>query len=202
MKRRTYLLGLTAAAGGSASVMGTGAFSSVKVERQVSINVAPDDEALLALRAPYSGDIIQIEDGKLTIDATKQGDDEGIEAGSTHKFGKWNPSGKVVTPAIQVVNQGTQAQNIEFKYSWDSDEIGESSMRWFFSWRPSGQNRKDFLVDNSRKEASITVPNLTPGNAVDIAFRIDANEAGDDLSGVISLESTAVEGGGSGPGNK
>lgn len=104
--------------------MGTGAFSTAQLERQVSIKVVPDDEALLSLRVPYSGDTIQIDDGRLTIDAEKGDKDEGLKAGSTHEFGEWNPSGKVVTPGIQVMNKGSQAQNVEFNYSWDQDKIG------------------------------------------------------------------------------
>lgn len=173
--------------------MGTGAFSTVRLERQMSIKIVPDDEALLSLKAPYSGDTIQIDDGKLIVDAAEEDGDKGLKAGSTHEFGEWNPSGKVVTPAIQVVNKGSQPQNIEFNYSWDPDKIGGSSMRWFFSWRPTGQHKKQFSVDSSQEETSITARDITPGNPIDIAFDVDADAAGDDVSGEISLESTPVE---------
>lgn len=201
MKRRTYLLGLAAGTGSAASVLGTGAFTSAKLSRQVSIEVVPDDQALIALKVPYSGDAIRINDGRFTIDAAKGGDDEGIKAGSTRDFGDWNPSGKVKTPALRVANQGSKPQNIEFKYTWDSDYIGDSSMEWFFSWRPTGKNKEHFVVDDTREEASITAQNMTPGNPIDIAFRIDAAEAGDKLSGEISLESTAVDDEQQNPGN-
>jgi hypothetical protein len=167
----------------------------------VSIKVVPDDEALLSLRVPYSGDTIQIDDGRLTIDAAKGDEDEGLKAGSVHEFGDWNPSGKVKTAAIQVVNQGSQAQTVEFTYNWDSDKIGDSSMKWFFSWQPTGRNKKHFVVDDTREEASITAENIDPGKAIDIAFRVNAANAGDKLSGEISLESTAVEDEQSPPGN-
>lgn len=200
MKRRTYLLGLAAGTGSAASVLGTGAFSSAKLSRQVSIEVVPDDQAVIALKATHSGDAIQVEDGKFTIDAAK-GDNKGIKAGSTREFGDWNPPGKVKTAAIQVVNQGSQAQTVEFTYNWDSDTIGDSSMKWFFSWQPTGRNKKHFVVDDTREEASITAENIDPGKAIDIAFRVNAANAGDKLSGEISLESTAVEDEQSTPGN-
>lgn len=201
MKRRTYLLGLAGITGGSTLASGTGAFSSVRLERQVSIEVVPDDQALLSLKVPYSGDAIQIEDGELTVDAANEGGDEGVEAGSTRDFGDWNPSGKVKTAAIQVVNQGSQAQTVEFTYNWDSDEIGDSSMKWYFTWQSTGQNKKHFVVDDTQEEASITAQHLPSGEVIDIAFRVDAAEAGDKLSGEISLESTAVEDQPSPPGN-
>jgi hypothetical protein len=205
MKRRTYLLGLVGVTGGGMLASGTGAFSSVRLEREVSIEVVPDDQALLSLKVPYSGDAIQIEDGELVIDAAEdEGEEEdgneGVEAGSTRDFGDWN-SGKVKTAAIQVVNQGSQAQTVEFTYSWDSNEIGDSSMKWYFTWQSTGQNKKHFVVDDTREEASITAENMDPGKAIDIAFRVNAAKAGDKLSGEISLESTAVEDEQSPPGN-
>jgi hypothetical protein len=193
MKRRTCLLGLAGVSGGSTFVLGTSAFTNVRLEREVSIEVVPDEQALLSLKVPYSGDAIQIEDGELTVDAANEGGDEGVEAGSTRDFGDWNPSGKVKTAAIQVVNQGSQPQTVDFTYNWDSDEIGDSSMEWFFSWQPTGRNKKHFVVDGTREKASITAQNLSPGKAINIAFRVNAAEAGDKLSGEISLESTAVE---------
>lgn len=200
MKRRSYLLGLASISAGSTFVLGTGAFSSVRLKREVSIEVVPDNQALLSLKAPYSGDEIQLVDGKLTIDAGEKKGQKGVKAGSTRDFGDWNP-GKVKEPALQVVNKGSQPQTVEFTYSWDSDEIGNSSMKWFFSWRPTGQNKKHFVVDDTQEEASITAQHISPGKAINIAFRVDAGEAGDKLSGEIALESTAVEDDQSGPGN-
>jgi hypothetical protein len=167
----------------------------------VSIKVVPDDEALLSLRVPYSGDTIQIDDGRLTIDAAKENEDEGVKAGSVREFGDWNPSGKVKTAAIQVVNQGSQPQTVDFTYNWDSDEIGDSSMKWYFTWQSTGQTKKHFVVDDTQEEANITAQHLPSGEVIDIAFRVDAAEAGDKLSGEISLESTAVEDKQSPPGN-
>ena len=200
MKRRTYLLGLAGLSGASTFVLGTGAFSTVQLEREVSIEVVPDNQALLSLKVPDSRDAIQIEDGELIIDAANEGGDGGVEAGSTRDFGDWNPR-KVKTAAIQVVNQGSQPQTVDFTYNWDSDEIGDSSMKWFFSWQSTGLNKKHFVVDNTQEEASITAHNLSPGKAINIAFRVNAAEAGDKLSGEISLESTAVEDEQSSPGN-
>ena len=100
-----------------------------------------------------------------------------------------------------MVNQGSQPQTVDFTYIWDSDEIGDSSMEWFFSWQPTGQNKKHFVVDDTREEANITAQHIASGKAIDVAFRVDADEAGDKLSGEISLESTAVKDEQSSPGN-
>jgi hypothetical protein len=59
----------------------------------VSIELVPDDQALLPLQVLYSGDAIQVDDGRFTINAAKEAN-EGIKDGSTRGFGDWNPSGE------------------------------------------------------------------------------------------------------------
>ena len=49
MKRRTALLGLASVATGSVAALGTGAFSSVEADREVSVDVQTDTEAYLGL---------------------------------------------------------------------------------------------------------------------------------------------------------
>ncbi|MFB6179013.1 MAG: hypothetical protein ABEI77_04735 [Halorientalis sp.] len=50
MERRKFLIGAGSLAAGSAAAMGTGAFTSVQADRSVSVNVAKDSNALLALK--------------------------------------------------------------------------------------------------------------------------------------------------------
>jgi hypothetical protein len=52
--RRKFITGLGALATGSAAAMGTGAFSSVRAERSLSVSVADDNEAYLSLDASVS----------------------------------------------------------------------------------------------------------------------------------------------------
>ena len=42
--------------------------------RKMSIEVVPDNQAVIALKATHPGDAIQVEDGKFTIDAAKGAD--------------------------------------------------------------------------------------------------------------------------------
>ena len=51
MKRRTVLFGLGTAAAGGAAAFGSGAFTSLRAERQVNIAVAPDSDAALTIEA-------------------------------------------------------------------------------------------------------------------------------------------------------
>lgn len=70
-KRRKFLVGLGALASGSATAVGTGAFSSAEAERTVDVAVTTDDNALLGLFAENGGSV-----GGLTNDeyATVEGD--------------------------------------------------------------------------------------------------------------------------------
>ena len=68
MNRRRLIAALGAAASGS-TVLGTGAFTSVSAGRSVSVNVADDANALLALRDKTDSEIVrQNGSGQLVID--------------------------------------------------------------------------------------------------------------------------------------
>ena len=49
MKRRNFIIGIGSLAAGSAAAISTGAFTSVEATREVSVTVAEEDEAYLAL---------------------------------------------------------------------------------------------------------------------------------------------------------
>jgi hypothetical protein len=70
MNRRKYLATLGSLAAGGAAAVGTGAFTSVSADRQVSVQVAGDDAALLALEPcdDPNGDYASIDDGQFTLD--------------------------------------------------------------------------------------------------------------------------------------
>jgi len=124
MKRRT-LLGSAAMTLGGASVIGTGAFTSVRAERSISVDVVGDSEAFLKL-VPCpdnegssdlrSSDFIRTDD-TISIDLTSKiandRDDisgDGITAGSLWRF----PN------AFKIVNQGTQPVCVDIRLV-DSD---------------------------------------------------------------------------------
>ena len=49
MKRRQFILGTGAAAAGGSALLGSGAFSSVEAERDVTVEVADDADGYLGL---------------------------------------------------------------------------------------------------------------------------------------------------------
>ena len=90
--RRTLLVRAVAAAGGAAGLaFGSGAFTQVEADRNVTIGIDSDDQALLALVA--NEDVASVyeddESGELVIDTEELSDgNEGFNVGSTVQIGQ------------------------------------------------------------------------------------------------------------------
>lgn len=72
MQRRTFVLSAGAIAGAGGLALGTGAFTNVEAERDVTVSVAEDPDAYLSIR-PYNGPngkYATTTDGELAIDLT------------------------------------------------------------------------------------------------------------------------------------
>jgi hypothetical protein len=78
MKRRTILAGLGATALGGSALLGSGAFSRVDAQRDVTIQVATDENAYLGMKpldTPNSNNFVELDDdGHLTIDVGEHSD--------------------------------------------------------------------------------------------------------------------------------
>lgn len=81
MDRRNFLLGLGSASIGGAALVGSGAFSRVESHRDVSIQVATDENAYLGLKpldTPNSNNYVELdENGHLTINIAEHNDFDG-----------------------------------------------------------------------------------------------------------------------------
>ena len=114
MQRRNFIIGAGALAAGTGAAVGTGAFSSVEASREVSVEVADDAQAYLAIEA--TSDYAETDgDGVLELDFGDLGDaGEGEHVGenSTYIFGSGNPDRNV----FEVQNQGTQTVEVTPEY--------------------------------------------------------------------------------------
>jgi len=81
MKRRTFILGAGATSVGGSALLGTGAFSRVESQRDVTVQVAEDPNAYLGLQpleTPNSMNYVDLdEEGHLAIDVSEHDDFEG-----------------------------------------------------------------------------------------------------------------------------
>ncbi|WP_225332881.1 hypothetical protein [Halomicrobium urmianum] len=114
MDRRQFVASLGVLAGGGAAAMGTGAFSSVQAERDVSVSVEDDSSAYLAIRPtdePNGNYADDTGNGELAIDLT--GDNGNVGNGIAGGEGL-NANGLTsMADVFEVVNQGTQTVELE-----------------------------------------------------------------------------------------
>jgi hypothetical protein len=127
MNRRKFLAALGTAAAGGSAVLGTGAFTSVSAGRSVSVSVADDANALLALRDETDGEIVRQNGlGQLVIDFAA-GPATGVNANARVQigtFGNFSGPDALTTesrgayndPAFNIVNRGTQPQQVTMSY--------------------------------------------------------------------------------------
>jgi hypothetical protein len=134
---------------GGASVIGTGAFTSVEAERSISVDVVGDNGAFLKLEPcngrteevggsdqtddegdiPESSDFVYQSSGTIRIDLTAIDEDDprdgiGISGDGITKDSLWR-----FPNAFQITNQGTQAIGVDLKLednSGDVPTVGES----------------------------------------------------------------------------
>lgn len=100
MKRRKYLVGLGSLAAGSAAAMGTGAFNFANVEREVSLQVVNDPNALLALDT--DSEYANTSGGTLSLDFRSDEGGRGINQNSDYSF----------TSLFFITNQGEQSVGV------------------------------------------------------------------------------------------
>lgn len=120
MKRRKFVIGLggivSSVGAGAFQVLGTGAFNYGKASRSVSVRVADDDSAFLALDGLGSGYERADQSGEPdVVDFSIPGDDEetpedtlgeGVGANSVYRFG----------PLLRITNQGDRSVAVYSEY--------------------------------------------------------------------------------------
>lgn len=185
MNRRKFIIGAGTVATGSAVAVGTGAFSSASADRSVSVEVADDASAYLAMEstsqyADASGDAITLDFGTLVEDG--EGNDLGSNVGenSTTIFG----SGAADRNVFTVRNQGTNdvkltpGQQVKYFDSSGNEVSGDS-------------DNVELLINIVIGSAAAT-PTLSPGDeagyfvqistgdsppsTLETTFKINANE--------------------------
>lgn len=136
MRRRKFIVGSGAFVAGSSGILSSGAFSSVQAERQLEIQVADDNEALLVLK--------QLGDGKYFIGgrSIEQGTPEvvqfsfpgvgerlnddklGLGKESVYEFDRDSGEPQDGSPTeglLRIGNQGTQPVNVYTEHVSDSE---------------------------------------------------------------------------------
>ncbi|RLM52570.1 hypothetical protein [Halorubrum sp. Atlit-28R] len=184
--RRKFLAGLGALASGSAAAVGTGAFTSVSADRSVSVDVADDSDALLAIepQATPNGN----EYASVSTDGTIELDFSGTDIGG----GGLNRNAETtIRDILQVRNQGTQDVIVgvtglpEFMSIYTDDGSvaanGNSTSLNQDSYNPSSGNLALVRVGETMED-------------VGVIFRLKGEDATplEDFSGTLTFNAVAV----------
>ena len=183
MKRRNLLATVGLAASGGIAV-GTGAFTSVQADREVTVEVSGDDEAFLALtERPNSnnGEFANITGGLMVFDINdvlQDGEGQGPGSNSIYTFDN----------VFGVNNQGTQDVFLEVEF----EDIDTLDGLGFYA----GENDED-LLDGVENVAKVPV-----GEEADMGIYIDTSEEGvergedreiDDITAVVTASEDGDE---------
>lgn len=158
MQRRKFILGLGATTAGGASLIGSGAFTSVEANRNVSVEVADDSDAFLALisTSEYATD----EDGTFSLDLSPadptDAGGKGVNANATTFIGD----------AFKIENQGTKTVKLRF----DGDN-GNSGRRIEL-----GEVRSDGIAVDVFPDDGDNPENIEPGDDVSYDVEIEVDE--------------------------
>jgi len=212
MNRRNFILGVGVISTGGSLAVGSGAFSSARIERNATINVVNDSRGLIGLVANDNIDGVQT-DPDLHIDLT----DPGINVGSGYQFGKFvskdrasdlaggmftvattddpanmNEGQNSLKSAFSIVNQSTQTQEITLEFDLGDDLESESGTVYCFELQSSdNQGGERIGVADSQTEPTVT-GDLEVGDSFGVSFIINTIEGvvNDNLNGSLTVRSS------------
>lgn len=171
MKRRQFIVGLGGAAGAVGLVMGSGAYSSVKANRAVSVETADDNEAYLGLEELGAGtrSVEQTEDNQTEVVLNFPGYDEtnsegdGLGKNSTYEFDYDNKESPGDTAGLfRIMNQGEGGSIDVYSENSDSNELYIEIYD---------------VTDSSRTALKDDPATLDAGKSVDVGVRIETYDS-------------------------
>jgi hypothetical protein len=170
MNRRKYIPTLCSLAAGSAAMMGIGAFTSASAERSVSVQVAGDESAFLAMRpcdGSPSGAYVDSENGSmqldLTSDNTTSAGGEGVNADAKVRCCSGGGGGTVSGPTNGLAHY------------WPLDSVGDDTAEDIVGGSDGtvsgGKNPQ--VVGTDDNSFRLYVENDYKNNADSLSFDID-----------------------------
>lgn len=191
--RRRVLAGLVTAAGASGFVFGTSAFSSVTADRDLSLKIVADNNAILALSASGAGkdtDVVTTSDiGVLKIDLPA------LNTGSTTAIGEFEDSRDFSSPgnlqgeAFAVENQASDPIDVTFSLNGETGgDTGSTDVKVVIASDTPGSDAT--VTDGSSGEITDLSVNETvfggilidaqdtENTSIDLTLDINAQESG------------------------
>lgn len=133
MERRKFLIGTGALAAGGAAGLGTGAFSFVRAERDITVDVVGDADAYLALEA--NSEYASNDGGELALDFAggNNQNGDGLNANADSRFDN----------VFVIRNQGTNDARISFHDQEGATGYSSDAATWYYTEGQEGQATGD-----------------------------------------------------------
>jgi hypothetical protein len=123
--RRNVLLGLGTMTIGGGAAFGSGAFSQVEAERSVTVDVAEDSDALIALAAGASAYVAEDETGRVVVDLGGDAfeDADGLNLGAVTTLEEALTVTNNHTDSVDLTIEGVENDDIDVAFlEHDTDE--------------------------------------------------------------------------------
>lgn len=138
MERRKFVIGMGALASGTAAAVGTGAFSFVRAERDITVNVVDDSNAYLGLEstsayADNTGDELALN----FAGGTDNQNGDGLNANADSRFDN----------VFKIVNNGTNDARISFHDTEGATGYNSPAATWYYTKGGEGQATGDGEVN-------------------------------------------------------
>ena len=157
MERRKFLIGAGSLAAGGAAALGSGAFTSVKADRTVTVSTAPDSNALLRFEATESNEnsaYAEVSGGTVEVDLdTPDVGGAGVNQNATTRiFDIFTIQNQGTQPAAVYAQPGPLKEDDAF-----DDSVGNIYFDPQFSDMPNdGASNLGTLSDGETKYGSLT----------------------------------------------
>jgi hypothetical protein len=174
MQRRNLLIGMGSLAAGSAATLGTGAFTSVQAERDITISTANDSGAYLGI-SPNSGpngQYASTSGGTVSLDftSTDAASDTGL-----------NDNAKInIENVLKITNNGTQPVYVTVLVEDDAGNTGRDVVS-LLNFGISGDDDVDF----ARTAGSYDGDKLSAGESAGMGFFFNF-ESDDDFGDIVN----------------
>lgn len=187
MNRRNVLTGLGAAAAGSGMVFGSGAFTRVQAERQVTINVDEDSQALVELDDNDSVDAVNstgsggAENGEFELNSSFVANGgQGFNVNSTVEIGNTTDGtfSSTVGPAFELRSNAADPIDVKFDLSSVTNATGATDLTLYLG-------NKTALASDGDSDSILVSPLTT--ETVQGAFVIETSDGTDNLGGTITV---------------
>ena len=156
--------------------VGAGAFSSVSVDRSVTVNVEGDDADAYLQLTPEDEDIAEIENGKLELNFGELTDDDDTGTGGE---GVNQQSETEFTEVFSVTNQGRQEVRLIVDEN-DAEEENEWELRFYadgtsLNGAPDNDNNDGITLGSGDDEmVDVVIDNIDEDDEIDTEVSIYA----------------------------